>query len=177
MLKKTNQKFWKTVSLFNASLAMILLFGLPTLAQTADTTTATTQTPVVKTVTVVLQPVLTEYKAVKIGTAADEVRDKLGKAEIDDKDGFYYRFSDEEFAQIRLDKTGKVRLVAVTYADGNAPKVADIFGAEAKLEAKPDGSIYKLVRYPEAGYWVAYSRTAGEKPTVTITMQKMQIVK
>ncbi len=177
MLRKTNQKIWKTAKLFNASLAMLLLFGLTAFAQTTDTQNATTQPPIVKSATVVLQPVLTNYKAVKIGTAADEVRDKLGKAEIDDKDGFYYRFSDEEFAQIRLDKNNKVRLLAVTYLGGNAPKFTDVFGAETKVEAKPDDSVYKLVRYPEAGYWVAYSRTAGEKPTVTVTMQKMRSAK
>lgn len=25
----------------------------------------------------------------------------------------------------------------------------------------------------QAGYWVSYNRTAGDKPIVTITMQKM----
>lgn len=177
MLKKTNCKFWKTANLFNAGLAMILMFGLTGYAQTTGTQNATAQTPVVKSATIVLQPVLTGYKAIKIGTAADEVRDKLGKAEIDDNDGFYYRFSDDEFAQIRLDEDKKVRVLVVTYSGDNTPKFTDVFGADAKLESQPDGSIYKLVRYPEAGYWVTYSQTAGEKPTVTITMQKMRSVK
>jgi hypothetical protein len=42
-----------------------------------------------------------------------------------------------------------------------------------ELEARPDGSLYKLVRYPKAGYWVSYSRTAGNSPIVSVTMQKM----
>jgi hypothetical protein len=46
-----------------------------------------------------------------------------------------------------------------------------VLGAEAG--AKTDGSIYKLLRYPKAGYWVSYSRTAGSSPTTTITMQKI----
>jgi hypothetical protein len=41
------------------------------------------------------------------------------------------------------------------------------------VEAKPDGTLYKLVQYPEAGYWVAYSRTAGDAPFTIITMQAM----
>jgi hypothetical protein len=119
------------------------------------------------------QPVASVYKEVKIGTTADEVRELLGKAKIDDKDGFFYD-RDSELVQIRLDENGKVRLIAVTYAAKSlsAPKYADIFGDEPAT-AKPDGSIYKLVRYPEAGYWVAYSKTGGSEPTVTVTMQKL----
>jgi hypothetical protein len=40
------------------------------------------------------------------------------------------------------------------------------------IEAKPDGSMYKMTTYPQAGYWVAYSRTPGDAPLVMITMQK-----
>ena len=118
-------------------------------------------------------PVWTNYRGIKIGMTADEVRDKLGKAKIDDKDGLFYQFSDEESAQINFDKDKEVQLISVTYShkNENAPKYTDVFGSEAA--AKPDGSIYNLVDYPEAGYWVAYSRMSGDKPTVTITMQKL----
>ena len=126
-----------------------------------------------------LMPVLNNYKEIKIGTTAEEVRDKLGKAKIDDKDGFFYEISDDEFAQIRVDKDQKVRLISSTYTDDNknTPKYTDVFGADAVAPAKPDGSIYNLINYPESGYWVAYSRTAGDKPTVTVTMQKMRMAK
>lgn len=127
----------------------------------------------------VVLPLLTNYKEIKIGSTRDEVREKLGKAKIDDKDGFYYQFGDGEFAQIRIDKNDKVRLLSITYSSDsqNAPGHADVFGADAAIAAKADGSVYKLVRYPQAGYWVAYSRTAGNDPSVTVTMQKMQSVK
>lgn len=167
--------FWKKANLFTPSLVTILLFSVTAVAQTAG---APPQTPsAAETVSRVLQPATIEYKSIKIGTTADEVRDKLGKAEIDDKDGFYYRFSDEEFVQIRLDKDDKVRLISVTYSGENAPEFTEVFGDETNVEAKPDGSIYRLVRYPKAGYWVAYSRTGGDKPTTTVTMQKLQTVK
>jgi hypothetical protein len=29
------------------------------------------------------------------------------------------------------------------------------------------------VRYPKEGYWVSYSRTAGDTPIISITIQKM----
>lgn len=123
----------------------------------------------------VAMPVLQNYKDIKIASTADEVREKLGKAVIDDKDGFYYQFDDAEMVQIRLDAEKKVRLISVTYAseNKNAPKLEDVFGSDIAAEPRADGMIYKLVRYPEAGYWVAYSRAAGEKPTVTVTMQKL----
>ncbi len=30
-----------------------------------------------------------------------------------------------------------------------------------------------MTHYPQAGYWVAYSRTPGDSPLVMITMQKL----
>jgi hypothetical protein len=52
------------------------------------------------------------------------------------------------------------------------PSCKDVLGADA--EKKTDGSVYKLIRYPKAGYWVSYSRTAGSDATVTVTMQRIQ---
>jgi len=51
------------------------------------------------------------------------------------------------------------------------PTARDVLGTDA--EAKADGSQYKLLRYPKAGYWVSYSRTAGSTPTTTVTLQKI----
>jgi hypothetical protein len=45
-----------------------------------------------------------------------------------------------------------------------------VFGSD--FETKSDGSKSKLVRYPKAGYWVSYSRTAGDNPIISVTMQK-----
>ena len=45
-----------------------------------------------------------------------------------------------------------------------------------KLLSQAEGrraSKHKLVRYPKAGCWVSYSRTAGDTPIVTVTIQKM----
>ena len=117
-------------------------------------------------------PVFTDYRGVKIGMAAEEVRaklDKLTKGESQD----LLVFSERESAQIYYDKQGKVTAISIDYFGGNsnAPSPDAVLGAA--LQAKPDGSMYQLNRYPEAGYWVSYNRTAGDKPIVTITMQKM----
>lgn len=160
----------------NHAAALALVFGVFAVIATAQTT-GENMSP--KVTEMKPMPALTDYKEIKIGMTADEVRDKLGKAKIDDKDGFYYQISDEEFAQIRIDKAKNVRLLSITYTDKNknTPKYTDVFGTEAVEAAKPDGSVYKMIRYPHAGYWVAYSRTAGDKPTVTVTMQKIKMVK
>ena len=41
------------------------------------------------------------------------------------------------------------------------------------MEVEPDGSIYKMVRYEGAGCYVAYSRSGGDAPLVSIVMQKL----
>jgi hypothetical protein len=181
MLDEIREDNFGMTTLFKAVFGLFLLCGLfiPAFGQIAENTqTAATHIADKKSETPILMPVLTDYKGIKIGTTADEVRDKLGKAKIGDKDGFFYD-EDDEMVQIRVDGDKKVRLVSVTYSDKNenTPKYADVFGAEAQVPTKPDGSIYNLVNYPGAGYWVAYSRTAGEKPTVTVTMQKMRKMK
>lgn len=118
------------------------------------------------------KPLYVEYKGVQIGMSADDVRKKLGvpKEKGDAQD--FYMFSEKETAQVFYDK-GKVMAVSVNYlGDKDAPVPKVIFGAD--VEAKPDGGIYKLIRYPGAGYFVSYNRTGGDDPLVTVTMQKIQ---
>ena len=117
------------------------------------------------------EPALKEYRGVRIGMTAEEARKKLGSAaDKSDKQDFYV-FSDEETAQVFYDAEKKVSAVAVVYAGGkNAPTCSAVFGKEAP--PKPDGSQYMRVQYPKAGYWVSYSRTAGDSPITSVTMQK-----
>ncbi|MEO6334704.1 MAG: hypothetical protein ABIO91_06930 [Pyrinomonadaceae bacterium] len=128
------------------------------------------------TPTEVQRPLFQSYKGVEIGSTVADVREKLGKAKVDDKDGFYYEIGKGEFAQIRLDKSSRVRLVSVTYSgESTPPTFEEVFGKTATIEAsKAGGKLYRLVRYPAAGYWVAYSRRAGENPSVTVTIQKIR---
>ena len=117
-------------------------------------------------------PVFKDYRGISIGMSAEEVRAKLdgikkGKAQD------FVTFSDRESAQIYYDDNNKVTAISIDYfgADSNAPPPDAVLGAAP--QAKPDGSLYQLNRYPQAGFWVSYNRTAGDKPIVTITMQKM----
>ena len=116
-------------------------------------------------------PVFTDYRGVKIGMSAEEVRAKLDGLKKGDRQDFLV-LSERESAQIYYDNEGKVTAISIDYFDNsNAPSPDAVLGVA--LKSKADGSMYQLNRYPEAGYWVSYNRTAGDKPIVTITMQKI----
>jgi len=114
-----------------------------------------------------------QFRGVKIGMATEEARKKLGSPKEKSAEQDFYLFNDNEAVQIYYEK-GAVSAIAIDYMNGSngIPTPKAVLGAEA--EAKADGSIHKVVRYPKAGYWVSYSRTAGNEPTITITMQKIQ---
>ena len=119
------------------------------------------------------EPLYSDYKGVKLGMSADDVRKKLGRPKDAGKVQDFFVFSDRERARVYYDDKGNASAIIVTYIgkSGNAPSPETVLGAA--LEAKADGSMYKLVQYPKAGYWVAYSRTAGDEPLTMVTMQKM----
>lgn len=118
-------------------------------------------------------PPYRDYKGIHIGMAADDARRKLGApADKGDKQDFYSFADGKEMAQVFYDAEKKVSAVSVIYMGGadGAPSAKTVLGDEP--EAKPDGSVYRKVDYPKAGFWVAYSRTPGDSPMVTVTMQK-----
>ena len=118
------------------------------------------------------KPLYVEYKGVQIGMSVEEARKKLGDPKDKGDTQDFYMFSEKETAQVFYDK-GKVMAVSVNYlGDKNAPVPKGVFGTD--VEAKPDGGIYKLIRYPGAGYFVSYNRTSGDDPLVTVTMQRIQ---
>jgi hypothetical protein len=119
-------------------------------------------------------PVFAEFKGVRIGMAAEDARKKLGspREKADDQD--FYLFDDNQAIQIYYDKAKTVSAISIDYMSGASgiPAPKDVIGGEP--DSKADGSSYKMVRYPKAGYWVSYSKTAGNSPTITITMQKIE---
>lgn len=121
-------------------------------------------------------PTFKDYKGVRIGMTANEVRQKLGTPELKDKTEDLFLISDVEMVQVVYDKDGKVSVVSITYSAKNdaAPTALAVLGEE--VAAGADGRVYKLVRYPMVGYWVAYSRAASDAPVVSVTMKKMQVI-
>jgi hypothetical protein len=118
-------------------------------------------------------PQFSDFKGVRIGMPTEEVRKKLGSPRDKGDEQDFYVFNDTQAVQIFYDKTSKtVTAISIDFMSGanQIPQAKDVVG---ELDVKADGSAYKLVRYPKAGYWVSYSKTAGKDSTITITMQKI----
>jgi hypothetical protein len=118
-------------------------------------------------------PVFTDYRGVRIGMAATEVRQKLGKPKIKDKSQDFFVFTENESAQIFYDAQENVYAISIDFTGRNngAPTVREVLNED--VAAKTDGSIYRMKQYSNAGYWVSYNRTSADPPQVTITMQKI----
>jgi outer membrane protein assembly factor BamE (lipoprotein component of BamABCDE complex) len=116
------------------------------------------------------QPLFSEYKGIRLGMTAQEVRTKLGDPKLKADDQDYYIFSDTESAQFAYDTAHKVVTISIDYAGAGAPDYRNVIGPS--IDQTADGSLYKMVRYEAQGFWVSYGR-AGASGTVTITIQKI----
>lgn len=118
-------------------------------------------------------PVYKEYRGVQLGMLAADVRQKLGTPKDKGDDQDFFVFNDKETAQVVYDKAHKVVTVSVDFQSGAAgiPLPKAVVGAD--IPAESDGSMHLMVRYPKAGYWVSYSRTAGNDPLISVTIQKI----
>lgn len=113
------------------------------------------------------------YRGIQLGMTADEVRQKLGEPKDKGAEQDFYVFNESETAQIVYDKSQKVVTISADFLTP-APAVLtakQVFGED--VAPKPDGSVYKMVRFPKAGYWLSYSRTSGDSPMTSVTLQKI----
>lgn len=166
-----------TKMLLTAPAAIVFCLGTTVYAQTAATEAAVSankpkavaDAPAAKTFPM---PAMTEYRKAGIGAVADDLRKAWGKPEVEDKDGYIYEF-DKEMAQVAIDADKKVDTIAVTFRDSKAaPKAEDVFGPSEKIQRKENGSVFHMVRYPEAGYWVSYLSQGDGKPVI-LTFKKL----
>jgi len=150
----------------------VIVLALSTVIANGQTEVANVRSPAAKTAVTANVPAYKDYRGVTIGMSADEVRGKLDRIKKGEHQDVLV-FSEHESAQIYYDDKGKVTAISIDYFGdtSTAPTPDAVLGAA--LTAKDDGSMYQLNRYPDAGYWVSYNRTAGDKPIITITMQKM----
>ena len=149
-----------TLTLLLATLALLVVAAPPCRAQAANDNAKEA-------------PPFREYKGVRIGMTAEEARKLLGTPTDKDDRQDFYSFNENETAQVFYDAAKKVYAVSITYlSDKGAPAAKSVLGDEA--EAKQDGSVYKLIRFPKVGYWVSYTRTSGDAPMTIIAMQKIQ---
>lgn len=172
---------WSRLPLWLALMAVLiagLLIAVPlTSAQTPETNQIAQTTANNKSADTAMepQPVFIEYRGVKIGMTVDDARKRLvGLKDKSDQQDFFV-LSDTETAQVFYDKDGKVRAISIDYLGkgSDPPMPVEVLGED--IQAKSDGSMYDLKRYPQAGFWIAYNRTAGVDSTVTITMQKVAV--
>jgi hypothetical protein len=119
-------------------------------------------------------PLFNAYRGVHLGMSADEARKKLGEPKEKGTEQDFYIFSETETAQIVYDKTQKVVTISADFTTAGSEVITakQVFGAD--IDPKADGSVYKMVRYPKAGYWLSYNRTSGASPLTTVTLQKIQ---
>ncbi len=158
-----SSKFW----LLNRALLVVISFMIAGVASAQTTRSRPSVAPEDS-------PVFQEYRGVKLGWVADDVRKKLGNPANKGDEQDFYVFNDKEMAQVLYDKSTKeVTAISVDFMNGarDIPTPQQIFGTD--FDGKPDGSKYKLVRYPKAGYWVSYNRTAGDTPVITVTITKL----
>jgi hypothetical protein len=114
-----------------------------------------------------------DYRGVQLGMAADDVRKKLGAPKDKGDDQDFFVFGDNESAQVVYDKEHKVVTISADFLTVGAgvPTAKGVFGSE--VEAKADGSVYKMMRFPKAGFWLSFNRTSGASPLTTVTLQKI----
>jgi hypothetical protein len=159
-----SSKFWLLDRVFLVVVITLTLAGV-SFAQTTRTPPAATPKE---------EPIFHDYRGIKIGWVADEVRKKLGNPANKGDEQDFYVFGDKETCQVLYDKaTRQVTAISVDFVSGAREVITpqQVFGGD--IETKPDGSQYRLVRYPKAGFWVSYSRTAGDSPLVSVTIQKL----
>ena len=121
----------------------------------------------------VVAPVYKDFMGVTLGMSAQDIRSKLGHLKNKGERQDFFVFSESQTAQIVYNEKGQATTISVDYLSkgADAPSPESVLGQA--VQPKPDGSIFQMKRYPEAGYWVAYSRTSGDNPIVTVTMQKI----
>jgi hypothetical protein len=77
--------------------------------------------------------------------------------------------SPTETTQIAYNTAQKAVMISTDYTGGvGAPDYRMVVG-EGLLE-KPDGSVFRMVRYDAERFWVSYNRSASITPVVTITI-------
>jgi hypothetical protein len=112
-----------------------------------------------------------EFKGVRLGMTAEEARLKLGNPANKSEEQDLYMFGEKLTAQV-LYKTNKVVTISIDFlTPSEAPNPKEVVGSD--VQPRADGSMHKMVRYPKAGYWVSYSRTAGDSPMISVTLQKI----
>ena len=144
---------------------LILLLGVVARGQTP--------TSQLKAHAPVQQPIYREYRGIRLGMTATEVRTRLGEPAMKSDEQDYYIFSANETTQIVYDATLKVTTISTDYTGGaGAPDYKSVVGDN--LLQRPDGSLFSMVFHNSERFWVTYNKSASVVPVVTITIGSMK---
>ncbi|HET9710266.1 MAG TPA: hypothetical protein VFP64_00230 [Pyrinomonadaceae bacterium] len=118
------------------------------------------------------QPIYEEYRGVRLGMTAMDVRTKLGEPVMKSNEQDYFVISPSETVQIAY-QAEKVVTISTDYTGGaGAPDFKTVVGDS--LLQRPDGSMFSMVIHNAQGFWVTYNKSASTVPVVTITIGKMK---
>ena len=117
-----------------------------------------------------VQPIpFREYRGVQLGMTAMDTRAKLGEPAFKSEEQDFYVISANETVQIAY-RAQKVVTISIDFAGGvGAPDYRSVVGEGLLLE-RPDGSLFRMVRYDSERFWVSYNKSASAAPLVTITI-------
>jgi len=153
--------------IFFAIVILLLLLGVVASGQTK-----TEAMKVARGHAQIQQPLYREYRGVRLGMTAEEARAKLGVPAMKSDEQDFYVFSANETAQLVYAEQ-KVVTISTDYTGGiGAPDYKSVVGAG--LLERPDGSLFRMVRYDSERFWVSYNKSASVVPVVTITIGNMK---
>ncbi|HEU4506634.1 MAG TPA: hypothetical protein VFR78_00250 [Pyrinomonadaceae bacterium] len=122
----------------------------------------------------VQQQLYREYRGVRLGMTAVEVRAMLGEPAMKSNEQDFYIFSASETAQFAYDAAQKVVTISTDYTGGvGAPDYKTVLG-EGLLLQRPDGSLFRMVMHDAQRFWVSYNKSSGQVPVVTVTIGTMK---
>lgn len=151
-------------------LGMLLLWTLGALLAQGQ---SQKQQPAAGAQTQIQQPLYREYRGVRLGMTAAEVRAKLGEPALKTDEQDFYLISPRETAQIAYNASQNVVTISTDYAGGvGAPDHKSVVGED--LVERPDGSLFRMVSYKSERFWVSYYKSASTVPTVTITIAALK---
>ncbi|HEX7333645.1 MAG TPA: hypothetical protein VF290_19245 [Pyrinomonadaceae bacterium] len=170
MRNSANQSRISIAELVYFLIGLLLLWGLAGLLAQGQ---SKRQQPAVQAQAQIQQPLYREYRGIRLGMAAAEVRAKLGEPALKSDEQDFYLISSNETAQIAYNTSQKVVTISTDYAGGvGAPDHKSVVGED--LMERPDGSLFRMVTYKSERFWVSYNKNPATTGTVTITITALK---
>lgn len=171
MTTKTHQSRISTGEVIFYLLGILILLLLAAVVGKGQSRTETMRA--VKAPAQIQQQLYREYRGVRLGMTAVEVRSKLGEPVMKSDEQDFYILSANETAQIAYDASHNVATISTDYTGGvGAPDYKTVVGDS--LVQKPDGSLFRIVFYNSEHFWVSYNQSSSAVPVITVTIGTMK---